>query len=86
MTDNKAAVVVLALAGAVLLAGSAAVSSGYLRPYGEGAILKEIADEDSALCLKFGFSAASQGFLQCMADLADLRQRHVRLLAAYQWI
>ena len=85
MSERKAAVLVAVLAG-LLLAGSAALSSSGIRPYGEGAILERIAAEDSALCAKFGIAAASQGFEQCMSDLAELRQRHVQLLREYELI
>ena len=85
MSERKAAVLVAALAG-LLLAGSAALSSSGIRPYGEDRVLERIAAEDSALCAKFGIPTASQGFEQCMSDLADLRQRHVELLREYEWI
>ncbi len=86
MSERKAAVLAAALAG-LLLAGSSALSSSGIRPYGEDAILERIAAEDSALCAKFGIpTPASQGFRQCMSDLADLRQRHVDLLREYEWI
>jgi len=85
MSERKAAVLVAAVAG-LLLAGSAVLSSSGIRPYGEEAVLKQIADEDSSLCTKFGLDAASQRHAECMADLANLRQRHVQLLTKYEWI
>jgi hypothetical protein len=83
MSERKAAVLFAALAG-LLVAGSAALSSIGIRPYGEDAILKRISEEDSALCAKFGVAAGSQRYDQCMSDLADHRQRHVELLAKYE--
>ena len=85
MSEKKAVVLVAVLAG-LLLAGSAALSSSGIRPYGEDAILERVTAEDSALCTKFGISRGSQGFEQCMSDLANLRQRHVELLKGYQLI
>jgi hypothetical protein len=85
MSESKAAVLVAVL-GALLLTGSAALSSSGIRAYGEDAILKRISEEDNALCAQFGIAASSQSFAQCMADLADLRQRHVQLLKEYEWL
>lgn len=85
MSDGRAAVLVAAIA-VLLLGGSALLSTTNIRPYDEDAILKQIADEDSTLCSKFGLQAASQEFGQCVADLADLRQRHEQLLIAHSWI
>ena len=85
MTERKAAVLVAVLAG-LLLAGSAALSTSGIRAYGEDAILKRISEEDGALCTKFGIAAASPKFSQCMTDLADLRQQHIRLLREYEWL
>jgi hypothetical protein len=85
MSNQKAAVLIVALAG-LLATGSAVLSSGSMHPYGEDAMLKRIAEEDAVLCAKFGIPAASQTFNQCMTDLADLRQRHVRLLREYEWL
>jgi hypothetical protein len=49
-------------------------------------ILARIAQEDTALCGKFGFASDTPQRSDCMRDLADLRQHHVELLAAASWL
>ena len=75
----------IAAIGLLIVIGGAVRISG-VRPYGEQAILVQIAHEDRALCDKFGIAIAAQKFSDCLTDLADLRQRHVELLAAYGWL
>jgi hypothetical protein len=83
MSEKKAALLVAAVAGLVLT-GAAILPSSNIQPYGEATILKRIAQQDSDLCARFRFPAASQEFAQCMAELADVRQRHEQLLIAYE--
>ncbi len=85
MSEKKAALLVAAIAGA-LLAVATIILFGGMRPYDEDAILQQIAREDSALCTKLAFTAATQGSDQCVAELADLRQRHDRLRITYGWL
>jgi hypothetical protein len=75
----------IAAIGLLIVVGGAVRISG-VRPYGEEAILAQIAHEDSALCGKFGIAVATLKFSDCVADLADLRKRHAELLAAYTWL
>ena len=82
---NTAAIWVITAAG-VLVIVAVSLSAAGIRPYGEQAILNQIEHEDSALCGKFGFAAATQKFSDCLIDLADLRQRHVDLLNAWGWL
>jgi hypothetical protein len=82
---NAAVIWAIAAIGLLIVVGGAVRISG-LRPYGEQAILAQIEHEDGALCGKFGIAVATQKFSDCLADLADLRQRHAELLAAYAWL
>jgi hypothetical protein len=75
----------IAAIGLLIVIGGAVHISG-VRPYGEQAILAQIEHEDRALCDKFGMALAAPKFSDCLTDLADLRQRHVELLAAYGWL
>jgi hypothetical protein len=85
MAEKAAALLVVAMAG-VLLAAAAIVTASGIRPYGEPAISDQMEREDSALCSKFGFAAATQKFTDCMLDLSDLRRRHIDLLASQSWL
>jgi hypothetical protein len=76
--------IVLVIA-AVLALGVAICASG-MRPYGEQAILRQIDQEDGALCQRFGFLVTAPQFTDCILALADLRQRHVELLVANSWL
>jgi hypothetical protein len=49
-------------------------------PYGQQAIDRQIDQEDSSLCEKFGLHAGTSQFSECKADLADMRHRHELLL------
>jgi hypothetical protein len=75
----------IAAIGLLIVIGGAVRISG-VRPYGEQEILAQIEHEDRALCDKFGIAIAAPKFSDCLTDLADLRQRHVELLAAYGWL
>jgi hypothetical protein len=83
--EKAAAKLVVVAAGAVLVVAAVMPSTG-IRPYGEGTILAQIAQEDTALCGKFGFIVDTAKHSDCRHDLADLRQRHVQLLAANSWL
>jgi hypothetical protein len=71
--------------GLLIVIGAAVRISG-VRSYGEKEILAQIEHEDRAICDKFGIAIAAPKFFDCLTDLADLRQRHVELLAAYGWL
>ena len=77
--DRPAAIVPIAI-GAVALA-CIAISSIGMRPLGDAEIQQQIEREDSQLCAKFGMQAATERFVACMSDLADLRSRHVKMVA-----
>ena len=82
MSEKQSVLLVTAIA-VVLLAGAVALPSSGIRPYSNAAILKQVVREDNALCAKFGFAEANPRSAECMTELGDLRQRHERLLAAY---
>ena len=75
----------IAAIGLLIVIGGAVHISG-VRPYGEQEILAQIEREDRTLCDKFGIANAAPKFSDCLIDLADLRRRHVELLAAYVWL
>lgn len=79
---SQPSAIVIAGAGAVVLTCITISVSG-MRPLGEAEMLAQIKQEDSALCTKFGMPAETQRFLDCMSDLARLRNRHVQMVAAY---
>ena len=73
-----------ALAGlAAVLATYVAISVSGIRPPGESEMLKQIELEDSYLCEKFGMQRGTPSFWDCMSELADLRKRHMAMMAAY---
>jgi hypothetical protein len=72
------------LGAGVIMIVAASISVSGMRPYGEQAILDQIKQEDGVLCHKFGIAA--EKLSDCMIDLADLRQRHVDLLRAWEWL
>ena len=74
----SAIVVAFALAVAIPLSGA--------RPYGEQAVQEQIDHEDSVLCEKFGFESKTPKFVDCMLDLADIRNSHFALLRSYSWL
>jgi hypothetical protein len=76
---------VAAIAGATIGLAVVLQVSG-ARPYGEQAILQQIAQEDTALCGKFGFEAGTPKHTSCLLDLADLRTSHVDLLKSRSWL
>ena len=82
MSEKQSALLVTAIA-VVLLVGAVALPSSGIRPYGDAAILKQVAREDNALCAKFGFADANPRSAECIAELGGLRRRHERLLVAY---
>jgi hypothetical protein len=47
-------------------------------------MLKQIELEDRNLCEKFGLSAESPKFPDCMSDLVALRKRHLDMVASYE--
>jgi hypothetical protein len=69
--------------GAVAIA-CVAISVSGARPPGEAEMLKQIELEDSSLCEKFGLSAGSPKFPDCMSDLVALRKRHLDMVASYE--
>lgn len=75
---NQPLVIVSTAIGAVVLV-CAVISATGMRPFGEAEMLQQIEREDSELCQKFGLQAETQKFLDCMSDLADLRDRHVKM-------
>jgi hypothetical protein len=75
---NQPVVIVSMAIGAVALV-SAVISATGMRPFGETEMLQQIEREDSQLCAKFGLQAETQKFVDCMSDLADLRDRHVKM-------
>jgi hypothetical protein len=75
---NQPAVIVSMAVAAVVLVGVVISASG-MRPFGEAEMRKQIEREDSQLCQKFGLQTETQKFLDCMSDLSDLRDRHVKL-------
>ena len=79
---DQPAVVVPAAVGAVALV-CIVISATGMRPLGEAEMQRQIEREDSQLCEKFGIQPASQTFSSCMTDLADLRSRHVKMVAYY---
>jgi hypothetical protein len=85
LKQNAPAAWTIAAIGLLIVIGGAVRISG-VRPYGEQAILAQIEQEDHALCDKFGIAIAAPKFSECLSDLADLRQRHVELLAAFGWL
>jgi len=44
---------------------------------------QQIDYEDTALCVKFGFTAGTQQHFSCKLDLLDLRHNDEQLTAAY---
>ena len=86
ITERKLGLPVFALMFAAVPALVVVIPAFGTRPYGEQAILQQIDHEDSALCQKFGFAATTSQFADCMLALADIRHRHVDLLAAYAWL
>ena len=81
--SNTIAICVTLGVGVIMIV-AASISVSVMRPYGEQAILDQIEREDGALCNKFGIPA--EKLSDCMIDLADLRQRHVDLLRAWEWL
>ena len=77
--DQPAAIVPITI-GAVALVCIFIVATG-MRPLGEAEMQQQIEREDSELCGKFGMQAATEKFSTCMADLADLRIRHMKMVA-----
>jgi len=84
MSEGKAALLVGAIAG-VLLAVAVALPSSGVQPYGDVAIEKQLAREDSAVCTKLGFATADKGSVRCADELTNLRQRSERVLIANGW-
>lgn len=83
MSEKQAALLVAAMAAALLAVAIVMPFSG-IQPYGEDVIQTHIAQQDNALCAKLGFTDANDPrAAECMAELANLRQRHERLLVAY---
>ncbi len=83
LSEKQAAFLVAGMAAA-LLAGAVILPSSGIQPFGEDAVQKQIAQEDSAVCARFGLAKADDPrSAECMAELADLRQRHERLVATY---
>ena len=81
--SEKQSVLLVAATAVVLFVGAVALPSSGIRPYSNATILKQVAQEDSALCAKFGFTDANPRSAECMTELGDLRQRHERLLVVY---
>lgn len=81
--SNSTAIGVTLGAGVIMIV-AASISVSGMRPYGEQAILDQIEQEDSTLCHKLGIAA--EKLSDCMIDLADLRQRHMDLLGAWEWL
>jgi hypothetical protein len=73
--------VVIPVAIAAIACGLLAYIGGPV--YGEQEIKAQIEREDSSLCDKFGLTAGTPRAGECVADLADLRHRHERLIAPY---
>ena len=80
---DPSAICVAAGVSAILIACTIISITG-VRPPGEAEMLRQIEAEDSYLCGKFGMQAATQKFWDCMLDLADLRKRHMEMVAYYQ--
>lgn len=76
--DQPAAVVLIAIAAIALVC--IVISATGMRPFGEAEMQQQIAREDGQLCEKFGMPAATEKFLACASDLADLRSRHAKML------
>lgn len=76
--DRPAVIVPIAI-GAVALVSIVIAATG-MRPFGEAEMQKQIEQEDSQLCQKFGIQAATDKFVGCMSDLADLRDRHLKMV------
>jgi hypothetical protein len=76
---NQPVVIVSMAIGAVALV-CVVISSTGIRPFGEAEMLQQIEREDSQLCQKFGMQAETQKLLDCVSDLGDLRDRHLRLV------
>lgn len=83
--QNHALAAIVSVVAVVLSMDVIILASG-ARPYGEQAILQQIDQEDSALCEKLGFATGTLQSADCMIALADLRQRHVDLLASHSWL
>lgn len=77
--SQPAAIVPIAI-GAVVLA-CIVISATGVRPFGEAEMQQQIEREDSQLCGKFGMPPTTEKFAGCMSELADLRSRHVKMLA-----
>jgi hypothetical protein len=76
----------------VLLAGIASIpivcafiSVAEIRPPGEAEMLTQIELEDSYLCETFGMETGSRKFQDCMSKLANLRRRHMEMVAHYDF-
>ena len=81
--SNTIAICVTLGVGVIMIV-AASISVSGMRPYGEQAILDQIEQEDGVLCHKFVIAA--EKLSDCMIDLADLRQRHVDMLRAWEWL
>jgi hypothetical protein len=81
--SNTIAICLTLGVGVIMLVAASIPVSG-MRPDGERAILDQIEQEDGVVCHKFGIAADKLS--DCMIDLADLRQRHVDLLRAWEWL
>ena len=76
---SQPAALVLTAIGSVALV-CIVISATGMRPFGEAEMQEQIEREDSALCGKFGMQVATEKFVGCMSDLADLRTRHVKMV------
>jgi hypothetical protein len=77
--NQPAAIVLIAISAVALVC--IVISATGMRPFGEAEMQQQIEREDSALCEKFGMPATTDKFLACRSDLADLRSRHVKMVA-----
>ena len=80
--DASAASAVAGLGAVVIIC--TAISVAGVRPPGEAAMLKQIELEDSYLCETFGMEAGTRKFWNCVSALADLRKRHMEMVASYE--
>ena len=72
--------VIVSMATSVVALVCIVISATGMRPFGEAEMVQRIEQEDSQLCQKFGIQTATDKFAGCMSDLADLRDRHLKIV------
>ena len=83
--SQKSPVVALLIGISAVLITGVTISATGMRPFGEAEMLRQIDREDSQLCGQFGMTGGTERYRGCMRDLAALRQRHLEMVASYNW-